>query len=109
MERPDRSLIDESQKAKLIFGAIAAVVFILLIFSFVRGNRIRGELDAARNEVQSLKADNTRLSQYLETRTQEMERYKRSFEDCRTKLRYSAPAKKTSRKRSTSTKTKTRR
>jgi len=109
MERPDRSLIDDTQKAKLIFGAIAAVVFILLVFSLVRGNRIRGELDAARKDVQSLKADNTRLSQYLETRTQELERYKRSYEDCRTKLRYTAPAKKTSKKRSTSTKKKARR
>ena len=51
--RPDRSTMDEAQKTKLIFIAIAAVVTILLIISFVSGNNARKERDALKKEVQA--------------------------------------------------------
>jgi cell division protein FtsB len=101
MDRPERGSIDDAQKAKLIFGSIAAVVFILLIFSFVQWNKAGSQRDAAVQEVAALKAENAKLSQYLESRTQEMEQYKRSYEDCRTKLKYAAPAKKPTKKTAT--------
>ena len=108
MDRPERGTIDDAQKAKLIFGSIAAVVLILLIFSFMQGNKAKTQRDAAQREVAALKAENVKLSQYLEDRTREMEQYKRSYEDCKTKLRYAAPAKKTAAKKTTkSTKKKT--
>jgi cell division protein FtsB len=91
--------MDEGQKAKLIFISLAAVVTILLIFSFVSGNRAKTARDAALKEVEAMKADNAKLSQWLEERTQELERYKKSYETCQTKLKYSAPAKKTSAKK----------
>lgn len=107
MERPARGMIDEAQKAKLIFSSIAAVVTILLIFSFVRGNKMRTQRDAALGEIETLKADNVKLSRYLESRTQEMERYRKSYESCRTKLRYTKPARRTSKKKKTSSRKRT--
>ena len=83
--RPDRSSMDEAQKAKLIFISLAAVVTILLIISFVYGNKARTQRDAALKEVEALKLDNTRLSQWLEERTQETEKYKKAFEECKAK------------------------
>jgi hypothetical protein len=83
--RPDRSSMDEAQKAKLIFISLAAVVTILLIISFVYGNKARTQRDAALKEVEALKLDNTKLSQWLEERTQESERYKKALEECKAK------------------------
>jgi len=83
--RPERGSIDEAQKSKLIFISLAAVVTILLIISFVYGNKARTQRDAALKEVEALKLDNTKLSQWLEERTQESERYKRALEECKAK------------------------
>jgi cell division protein FtsB len=99
MEKPERGTIDDAQRAKLIFISVAAVVTILLIFSFVSGNKARTQRDAALKEAAALKGENVKLSQYLEQRTQEMEQYKKAYEDCKTKLRYAAPAKKTTAKK----------
>lgn len=90
--------MDDAQKAKLIFISLAAVVTILLIFSFVWGNQARAQRDAALKEVEALKVDNTKLSQWLEERTQESEKYRKAYEECRTKLKYTPPAKKTTKK-----------
>ncbi len=93
--RQDRSSMDDAQKAKLIFISLGAVVLVLLVFSFIGGNKARTQRDAALKEVELLKSDNIKLSQWLEERTQEMEKYRRSYEDCRTKLKHTTPAKKT--------------
>ncbi len=77
--------MDEAQKAKLIFISLAAVVTILLIISFVYGNKARQARDAALRDVEALKQDNVRLSQWLEERTQEVEKYKKSLEECKAK------------------------
>jgi hypothetical protein len=99
--RPEHSSVDDAQKAKLIFISIAAVVTILLVFSFVWGNRARTERDAALKETEALKMDNARLSQWLEERTQEVERYKKAYEECKAKPKPKpkAPAKKTTTKK----------
>jgi len=104
--RPDRSSMDEAQKTKLIFISLATVVTILLIISFVYGNKARTQRDAALKEVEALKLDNTRLSQWLEERTQEAEKCKKALEECKAKpkpkpaVKKPAP-KKTSKKKTT--------
>lgn len=107
MDRPERSSMDEAQKAKLIFISLAAVVTILLIISFVYGNKARQARDAALKEVEVLKQDNAKLSQWLEERTQEVEKYKKALEECKAKPKQKAPAKKTTSKSTKSTKKKT--
>jgi len=106
--RPDRSSMDQAQKAKLIFISLAAVVTILLIISFVYGNKARQARDTALREVEALKQDNAKLSQWLEDRTQEVEKYKKALEECKAKPKPKAAAKKPAAKSSKkSTKKKT--
>jgi hypothetical protein len=107
--RPERGGIDEAQKSKLIFISLAAVVTILLIISFVYGNKARTQRDAALKEVEALKLDNTKLSQWLEERTQETEKYKKAWEECKAKPKAKPaaakkPASKTSKKKTTKAK-----
>ena len=104
--RQERSSMDEAQKSKLIFISLAAVVTILLIISFVYGNKARTERDAAKKEVEALKLDNTKLSQWLEERTQEVEKYKKALEECKAKPKTKPaekkkPAAKSTKKRTT--------
>src|SRR5512136_1840000 len=99
--RPERSTIDETQKAKLIFISLAAVVTILLIISFVYGNKARAQRDAALKEVEALKLDNTRLSQWLEERTQDAEKCKKALEECKAKPKAKPAAKKPATKKTT--------
>jgi regulatory protein YycI of two-component signal transduction system YycFG len=96
--------MDEAQKAKLIFISVAAVVTILLIISFVYGNKARNERDAARKEVEALKLDNAKLSQWLEERTQETDKLKKALEECKAKPKPKAPAKKAAPKKTTTKK-----
>jgi len=103
--RPERGSIDEAQKSKLIFISLAAVVTILLIISFVYGNKARTQRDAALKEVEALKLDNTKLSQWLEERTQDSEKYKKAWEECKTKPKTKPAAKKSSSKTTTKKKT----
>ncbi|MDH4161242.1 MAG: hypothetical protein OEW15_00960 [Nitrospirota bacterium] len=85
MDRPERSSMDDAQKAKLIFISLAAVVTILLIISFFVGNKARNERDAARKEIEVLKQDNAKLSQMLEMQNQDLDKTKRALEECKTK------------------------
>lgn len=94
MDRPERSTMDEAQKAKLIFIALGVVVTILLIISFVVGNKARTQRDAAVKEAEMLKQDNAKLAQYLDERNQELEKTKKALEECKTKPKAKAkPAK----------------
>ena len=104
--RPERG-IDDAQKSKLIFISLAAVVTILLIISFVYGNKARTQRDAAQKEVEALKLDNTKLSQWLEERTQEVEKYKKTLEECKAKPKAEKkkPAAKSTKKKTTKAKT----
>jgi len=106
--RPERG-VDDAQKQKLIFISVAVVVTFLLIISFVSGNKARTQRDAALKEVETLKEDNVKLSQWLEDRTQEFEKYKRAYEECKAKSKTPAkktPPKKTTAKKPTKKKTK---
>ena len=103
--RPDRSSMDEAQKTKLIFISLATVVTILLIISFVYGNKARTQRDAALKEVEALKLDNTRLSQWLEERTQEAEKCKKALEECKAKPKPKPAAKKPAPKKTSKKKT----
>lgn len=105
--RPERENIDSAQKAKLVFFSAAAVVVILLIVSFVYAGRARSERDAAVKETEALKQDNVKLSQWLEERTQEVEKYKKALEECRAKPKPKAAAKKAPAKSAPKKKTKT--
>ncbi len=83
---------DAAQKAKLIFLTLAAAVVVLLIFSFVYASKTRTELKAAKQELELLKTDNAKLSQWLEERTQEAEKLKNALEQCKTKAKIKAGA-----------------
>jgi regulator of replication initiation timing len=97
--------MDEAQKTKLIFISLAAVVTILLIISFVYGNKARTQRDTALKEVEALKLDNSKLSQWLEERTQEAEKYKKALEECKAKPKAKPAAKKPAPKKTTKKKT----
>jgi len=97
--------MDDGQKTKLIFISLAAVVTILLIVSFVYGNRARNERDTAMKELDLLKQDNVKLSRWLEEKTQESEQCKKALETCMAKPKPKpAPAKKAPAKKTTTTK-----
>ena len=94
MDRMDRGENDDAaQKAKVIFMTLAAAVVILLIFSFVYASRAKSELKTAKQEIEMLKTDNAKLSQWLEERTQELERQKNALEQCKTKAKIKASTK----------------
>lgn len=92
-DRMERTDDDAAQKAKIVFLSLAAVVFILLIFSFVYANRARNEKNAALKEVEALKQDNAKLSQWLEERTQEVEKFKKALDGCKGKPKAKTAAK----------------
>jgi hypothetical protein len=73
----------------------------------VSGNKARTQRDAALKEVELLKQDNAKLSQWLEERTQESEKYKKALEACKAKPKAKPAAKKPAAK-STTKKKKTR-
>jgi cell division protein FtsB len=94
MDRMDRGENGEAaQKAKVIFLALAAAVVVLLIFSFVYASKAKSELKAAKQELEMLKTDNAKLSQWLEERTQEVEKLKNSLEQYKTKAKIKASTK----------------
>jgi Tfp pilus assembly protein PilO len=71
MERPDRNEKDDSQKAKLIFLSLAAVVTVLLIWSFYTAKNARQERDQARQETEQLRQDNAKLEEMLRVQNQD--------------------------------------
>jgi cell division protein FtsB len=94
MDRMDRGENgDAAQKAKVIFMTLAAAVVVLLIFSFVYASKAKSELKTAKQELEMLKADNAKLSQWLEERTQEVEKLKNSLEQYKTKAKIKASTK----------------
>jgi uncharacterized membrane protein YhiD involved in acid resistance len=95
MEKLDRDGKDETQKAKLIFLSIAAVVIILLIWSFYTANKARVERDKAVQEVEMLKQDSAKLEQMLKEQNQVNEELKKKVQICESKPKAKAAAKKT--------------
>jgi Tfp pilus assembly protein PilO len=85
MERPDRNENDNAQKAKLIFFSLAALVTVLLIWSFYTANSAKQERDKARQETEQLKQDNSRLEQMLKDQNQANDECKKKLQACESK------------------------
>ncbi len=105
MERSDRNEKDDAQKAKLIFFAVAALVTLLLGWSFYTANTARKDRDAARLESEMLKQDNAKLEQMLKDQNQVNDDLKKKLQVCETKSKAKPAAKKsTSTKKTSKTK-----
>jgi hypothetical protein len=94
MEKPDRNEKDDTQKAKLIFLSIAAVVTILLIWSFYTANKARTERDKAIQEVETLKQDSTKLEQMLKEQSLINDDLKKKVQICESRPKPKPAAKK---------------
>jgi hypothetical protein len=94
MERPDRSEKDDAQKAKLIFFSLAALVTILLIWSFYTANKARHERDQARQDIELVKQDNAKLEQMLKDQNQINDELKKKMQNCEEQLKAKPVAKK---------------
>jgi cell division protein FtsB len=68
---------DAAQKAKLIFLSLVALVVVLLLTSFIYAGKARSARNAALQELEACKQDNAKLTQWLEERTQEVEKLKK--------------------------------
>jgi len=105
MERPDRNEKDDTQKAKLIFLSIAAVVTILLIWSFYTANKAKVERDKAIQEVEQLKQDNTKLEQILKEQNLINDDLKKKVQICESRPKAKPAAKKAAAQNKTTKKT----
>jgi len=85
MERPERTEKEDSQKAKLIFLSLAALVTILLIWSFVSSNTARKERDAARQETEMARQDNAKLEQMVKDQNVMIDDLKKKVQACESK------------------------
>ncbi|MGC2048417.1 MAG: hypothetical protein WA635_07390 [Gallionella sp.] len=101
MERPDRTEKDDAQKAKLIFISLAALVTILLIWSFYTANNARQERDKARQETEQIRQESARLEQMLKEQNQINDDLKKKLQVCETKPIPKPVAKKTTSKNAT--------
>jgi Tfp pilus assembly protein PilO len=105
MERPDRNEKDDAQKAKLIFFSLAALVTILLIWSFYTANNARQERDKARQETEQIRQESARMDQMLKEQNQINDDLKNKLQACETKPKAKPVAtKKTTSKKSTKSK-----
>jgi uncharacterized membrane protein affecting hemolysin expression len=87
MERQDRNEKDDAQKAKLIFFSLAALVTILLIWSFYTANNARRERDQARQDIELVKQENAKLEQMLKDQNQINDELKNKLQLCEDKLK----------------------
>ena len=106
MERPDRNEKDDTQKAKLIFLSIAAVVTILLIWSFYTANKAKAERDKAVQEVEMLKQDSAKLEQMLKEQNLINDELKKKVQICESKPKAKPAAKKAAAPKKAAKKTK---
>jgi septal ring factor EnvC (AmiA/AmiB activator) len=98
MERPDRTEKDDAQKAKLIFFSLAALVTILLIWSFYTANNARQERDKAIQETEQIRQEIPKLEQMLKEQNQINDDLKKKLQICETKPVPKPAAKKTTSK-----------
>ncbi len=107
MERMERNEKDDSQKAKLIFLALAALVVVLLIVSFGYANKARTELNTKNAELEVLKQDNMKLELMLKDATAEIDGLKKHVKYLDDKLKAKPAPKKKAPVAKTRTKAKT--
>ncbi len=95
MERTDRTEKDDSQKTKLIFFSLAALVVVLLVWSVVVAGKARSERDAVKQELDLAKSDNAKLEQMVKDLSQENDTLKKKVQQFEAKAKAKpAPAKK---------------
>lgn len=80
MDRIERGDSDPAQRAKLILLLVAGAVLVLMVISFVYAAKARAERNRAVAEIEMLKQDNAKLTQWLEERTQEVEALKKQVQ-----------------------------
>ncbi len=85
---------DAAQKAKLIFLSLAALVVVLLLTSFIYASKARSARNAALQELEACKQDNGKLTQWLEERTQEVEKLRKQGQKKPPPVKAKTPAKK---------------
>lgn len=85
MERTERNEKDDAQKAKLIFISLAALVLILLVWSVAAGSKARSDRNAARQELEAVRADNVKLEQMVKDLNQENEGLKKKVAQLETR------------------------
>lgn len=106
MEKMERNEKDDSQKAKLIFLALAALVVVLLIVSFGYANKAKNELNAKNTELEAVKQDNMKLELMLKDATAELDGLKKHVKYLEDKLKAKPAPKKKAPVAKTRTKTK---
>ncbi len=94
MDRPDRDEKEDSQKAKLIFFSLAALVTILLIWSFYTANSARQERDKARQDTEQLSQDNAKLEQMLKQQSLINDDLTKKLKFCESRIKAKPAAKK---------------
>jgi cell division protein FtsB len=104
MERIDRNEKTDTQKARIIFLSLAAIVAIVLIWSLVSMSKARSERDVARQEVETLKMDNAKLEQMIKDLNQENDGLKKKIQQLQAKPK-AKPAVKKKTPKSTTKKT----
>jgi cell division protein FtsB len=104
MERIDRNERTDTQKARIIFLSLAAIVAIVLIWSLVSMSKARSERDVARQEVETLKIDNAKLEQMIKDLNQENDGLKKKIQQLQAKPK-AKPAVKKKTSKSTTKKT----
>jgi len=87
MDRPDRNEKDDTQKTKLIFLSLAALVTVLLIWSLYSANNARKERDAAQQKAVVLEQDNARIEQMLKDQNQVIDDLKKKVQLCESKVK----------------------
>lgn len=85
MERIERNEKNDTQKARIIFLSLAAVVAIVLIWSLISMTKARSERDAARQEVEMLKMDNAKLEQMIKDLNQDNDGLKKKIQQLQAK------------------------
>ena len=105
--KPSRQIACLEQAAVLATSLVWTAI-VLLIISFVVGNKARTQRDAALRELEALKQDNSKLAQYLEERNQDLEKANKALEACKSKAKTKAkpaakskPKSKTAKKKTT--------
>jgi septal ring factor EnvC (AmiA/AmiB activator) len=107
MERTERNEKDDTQKAKLIFLALAALVVVLLIVSFGYANKARNELNAKNQELELVKQDNAKLELLLKDQNVEIDALKKQVQQLQEKAKAKPAPKKKAPVAKTKAKTKT--
>ncbi len=105
MERPEK---DDAQKAKLIFISLGVLVAVLLIWSIAAATKAKSELKVAKQELETVRADNAKLEQMvkdlnlendtLKNKVQQLEAKAKAKPKAKATAKKKAPAKSTSKK-----------